>query len=98
MGSREQAFCTQPKTSACAVVEYVAASKRMFGLVAGSVLRRLQSRVVRLKNVLRLRWRLKPKTTKPLPPRHSDRRATHGHLTNKREKAYIQHVQVINNR
>ena len=34
MGSREQAFCTQPKTSACAVVEYVAVSKRMFGLVA----------------------------------------------------------------
>ena len=42
----------------------------------------------RLKNILNLLWRLKPKTTKPLPPLHSDRRATHGRLTNRREKAY----------
>ena len=63
-----------------------------------SVLGLLQSRIVRLMTILRLRWRLKPKTTKPLPPLHSDRRATHGRLTNKREKAYIKHVQVINNR
>ena len=41
---------------------------------------------------------IKPKITKPLLPLHSDRRATHGDLTNKREKAYIQHVQAINNR